>query len=149
MGGLERLLAMVVPAPAALFTSIGLQALIFGMLHSYTASRAYLIAATVAGALFGGAFALTRNLVVPCLMHFILDLVAFVFCHVQVTRATEDEKERLINDASPIATALRLTFGPPSSEMLAITPSDDLENAKMYVNSSSQDEGQDQGRELP
>ena len=89
------------------------QALLFGRLHSYTASVAYFAAATVAGCAFGAAFLATRNLAVPVLMHFAVDMVSFLVCHVQVSRAGEAEQRRLIIADSPIATALRGLAGVP------------------------------------
>ncbi len=120
MGATQKLLAVCSLSPRlAVGGAICTQALVFGVLHSYTASRAYFIAATVAGAAFGGAFAWSRNLAVPVLMHFVLDLVAFGFCHVQVSRASEAEQRGLLDDPSPIARALRLTFAPPAREVEA------------------------------
>mmetsp|Transcript_30035 Transcript_30035/g.96091 ORF Transcript_30035/g.96091 Transcript_30035/m.96091 type:complete len:308 (+) Transcript_30035:100-1023(+) len=115
MGGAERLclqLPLLPPRICAL-VALAAQALLFGRLHSYTASAAYFAAATVAGCAFGAAFLATRNLAVPVLMHFAVDMVSFLVCHVQVSRAGEAEQRRLIGDASPIATALRGLAGVP------------------------------------
>ena len=60
------------------------QALLFGLVHAYTPSAVYVVAASLAGAAFGAAFASTSNLAVPVVMHFALDLVSFGVCHVQV-----------------------------------------------------------------
>ena len=43
-------------------------------------------------------------------MHFLMDLVAFLVCHVQVTRAGEDAQRELIEAGSPIASTLRKVF---------------------------------------
>jgi len=99
------------PPVAAALAVLG-QALVFGKLHSYTDSPVYAIAASVAGIIFGAAFALTGNLWVPIVTHFVVDLVGFVVCHVQVARAGVDEQNELLATDVPIANALRLTLGP-------------------------------------
>jgi len=97
-------------SPAAATTAaLSLQALIFGKLHSYTESRAYFLMASFVGACFGGAYAATRNIFVPILMHFVLDLISFLTCHVQVARATDEQKRELELDDSPIGRMLRET----------------------------------------
>jgi membrane protease YdiL (CAAX protease family) len=111
MGGVEALVGRFLPARPAALLALAIQALVFGRLHSYTNSAAYFIAATVAGALFGGAYLCSRNLAVPILMHFVVDMVSFGVCHVQVSRSRPDEKRALVEDPSPIATALRRAAG--------------------------------------
>lgn len=111
MGGVEALVGRLLPARPAALLALAVQALIFGRLHSYTNSAAYFIAATVAGAAFGGAYLCSRNLAVPILMHFIVDMVSFGVCHVQVSRSRPEAKRALVDDPSPIATALRRAAG--------------------------------------
>ena len=113
MGGAERLCLQLLPPRICALIALAAQALLFGRLHSYTASAAYFAAATVAGCAFGAAFLATRNLAVPVLMHFAVDMVSFLVCHVQVSRSGEAEQRRLIGGDSPIATALRGLVGVP------------------------------------
>lgn len=101
------LLAASAPARVATAVAVATQALIFGCLHSYTSSVAYLATATLCGAAFGGAFATTGNIVVPIVMHFAIDLVSFLVCHYQVARAPEAEQRELLLADSPIAKSLR------------------------------------------
>ncbi|KAL1496412.1 hypothetical protein AB1Y20_016367 [Prymnesium parvum] len=98
--------ALVLPAPAAAALALVLQAAAFGVVHSYTPSPAYLLTALLAGLAFGGAFACTQNLFVPIAMHFMMDLISFMACHVQVARGGEVMQRRLVNGDSPIAIAL-------------------------------------------
>jgi hypothetical protein len=97
-------------APEAL--AVLVQALVFGRLHSYTDSPVYAVAATVAGLVFGGAFALTQNLWVPIVTPVVVGLVSFLVWHVQVAALDEAEQLALVETDVPIATALRLTLGP-------------------------------------
>ena len=80
----ELLALKLLPARAAATAAVVLQALIFGVLHSYTDAPTYLLTAAAAGLAFGGAYAATRNLFVPVVAHFAVDLLAFLVCHVQV-----------------------------------------------------------------
>ena len=109
--GVEALLVWL-SLPAAFATAVAcvVQALVFGVLHSYTASPAYLITASVAGLAFGAAFACTHNLAVPIAMHFIIDVVGFAACHYKVCRAGEGGQRALVMMDSPIATSLRRMF---------------------------------------
>lgn len=111
--GVEALLVWAA-LPNALATVVAcvVQALVFGVLHSYTASPAYLITASVAGLAFGAAFACTHNLAIPIAMHFIIDVVGFAVCHYKVCRADEDEQRALVMMDSPIAASLRRLFPP-------------------------------------
>ena len=104
--------AVALPPALAAALAVLVQALVFGRLHSYTDSPVYAVAATVAGLVFGGAFALTKNLWVPIVTHFIVDLVSFLVCHAQVAALDEAEQLALVETDVPIATALRLTLGP-------------------------------------
>lgn len=104
--------AVALPPALAAALAVLVQALVFGRLHSYTDSPVYAVAATVAGLVFGGAFALTQNLWVPIVTHFVVDLVSFLVCHVQVAALDEAEQLALVETDVPIATALRLTLGP-------------------------------------
>ena len=97
-------------APFAVATAVLVQALVFGVLHSYTSSVAYLATATVAGLAFGAAFACTCNLAVPIVMHFVIDMVGFLVCHYKVTRASETVQRDLMMADSPIAVSLRRIF---------------------------------------
>ena len=111
---LERLAALTpVPTGAGVVAATLLQAMVFGKLHSYTNSRAYFITATLAGLVFGAAFAATRNVAVPIVMHFVIDLVSFLVCHYQVATADEKVHTRLLDGTSPIAAALRGMTAPP------------------------------------
>lgn len=106
---------MRAPERAGAAFAVLAQGLCFGALHSYTASAVYFITATFAGVLFGAAFAGCHNLAVPIVMHFVLDFVSFIVCHVQVARSSEQEQRKLIETDSPIAVALRRLSSPPSS----------------------------------
>lgn len=94
------------PSLVSMLAVIG-QALVFGKLHSYTESSVYAVMAAVAGLAFGAAFAVTNNLWVPIVAHFVVDLVGFVACHVQVARKPPDEQAKLLAMDLPIANALR------------------------------------------
>jgi membrane protease YdiL (CAAX protease family) len=109
--GLLQLLTWA-SAPAHLATSLSVivQAIIFGVLHSYTATPAYFATASVAGLAFGAAFSSTANIWVPIVMHFVLDIVSFLICHVQVARSGEEAQRDLLLDSSPIAKTLRRTL---------------------------------------
>ena len=115
MGGIEALATRVMPARASAVFALAAQAVVFGRLHSYTNSASYFIAATIAGAAFGGAYLCSRNLAVPIVMHFIVDMVSFAVCHVQVARSRREDQIALVNDPSPIAAALRRATGTPLS----------------------------------
>lgn len=104
------LMCASVPARSAGVAALALQALVFGKLHSYSSSPAYLIAATCAGLAFGAAYTLTANIWVPMIMHFFVDVVAFAVCHVQVTRATKAAQGELIDSSLPLAASMRAVF---------------------------------------
>ena len=106
-------LGLVLPAQVAIALAVSAQALLFGVLHSYTPSPAYLISATIAGASLGGAFAATGNLFVPMLMHFVLDFVSFTVCHVQIALSGEPAQRRLMGSETPIASALAASMSNP------------------------------------
>lgn len=114
MGAIDHLLGAFLPSGWALGLALTLQALVFGAMHSYTASRAYFVAASLAGLAFGGAFAATRNLAVPIIMHFVVDLASFNICHWQLARAPASEQWSLILADSPIARVLRKGSEPPA-----------------------------------
>jgi len=97
-------------APYATAAAVVVQALVFGVLHSYTSSVAYLATATVAGLAFGAAFASTSNLAVPIAMHFVIDMVGFLVCHYKVSKASETAQRDLMMADSPIARSLRRIF---------------------------------------
>ena len=99
--------APLLPLPTVTYLAVLLQALIFGVLHSYTSNPAYFLTASVAGLAFGAAFASTGNIAVPMVVHFLVDVVGFIACHVQVARAPKDEQRELLMADSPIATMLR------------------------------------------
>ena len=109
--GIEGLLRWAT-MPATLAASIAcvVQAIVFGILHSYTPSPAYLITASVAGLAFGAAFTATHNLAVPIIMHFVIDVVGFSVCHYRVTVAGEAAQRKLMMMDSPIAASLRRVF---------------------------------------
>jgi len=120
-------LALQIPGvPPALAAALAVfaQAIVFGRLHTYTDNAIYAIAAAVAGAVFGLAFALTANLWVPIVTHFVVDLVGFLVCHLQVTRLPEAEQAALLALDLPIANALRLTFGGSAPPTRVTTPRD-------------------------
>jgi len=111
--GLSTLLAAV-GAPAALlpYLSIGATSVLFGLLHSYSSSPAYAIAAFIASLYFGALFAATGNIVVPVLAHFTVDLVSFVQGYFEVVyRKTDAERDALWRTDQPIARTLRLVAG--------------------------------------
>ena len=99
--------ALGLTARASAAVAVVAQALLFGLLHAYTPSAVYVIAASLAGAAFGAAFACTSNLAVPVVMHFALDLVSFGVCHIQVTRGGEAAQHKLLAADYPIARALK------------------------------------------
>lgn len=92
--------------------AVAAQAILFGVAHSYTNSPVYLITASIVGMVFGAAFAATGNLAVPIAMHFAVDMVTFLACHVQVARAGREAQCKLLAAESPIATTLRRAFLP-------------------------------------
>jgi len=104
--------AIALPAATAAAIAVTVQALIFGVLHSYSARYEYLATASVAGLAFGAAFARTSNIAVPMVMHFIIDVVGFLVSHWQVARASETEQRDLIDSDTPIAQQLRQVLGP-------------------------------------
>ena len=106
----SRVGALPVAAPAAI--ALVVQAGVFGALHAYSAKYEYLAVATLAGLAFGWAFAATGNIFVPIVMHFIVDVVGFLACHFQVTRASEDEQRKLMGADTPIAQQLAAVLGP-------------------------------------
>merc|ERR1711974_166380 len=112
-GLLQVLLGHLLPARAAIGVALVVQALLFGVLHSYTPSPSYLLAASIAALALGWAFASTGNMFVPVLMHFIFDFVSFSVCHVQVTCSGEQAQRRLMRSDSPIAVALAASMSSP------------------------------------
>lgn len=69
--GLARVLALTaLPASSAATVALVAQALVFGRLHAYTPSIAYLAIASAVGLAFGYAFVTSGNLFVPVVMHF-------------------------------------------------------------------------------
>ena len=112
--GLVALFSCVPALPAAAPVAIAVvaQAAIFGALHSYSARYEYLATATVAGLAFGWAFAATSNIFVPMVMHLIVDVVGFLACHWQVTRASAAEQRALLDSDMPIAQQLAAVLGP-------------------------------------
>ena len=81
------LAALGVPARSCVALAVAAQAMLFGVLHSYTPSPVYVVAASLAGVCFGAAYASTANLAVPIIMHFAVDVVSFLICHVQARTA--------------------------------------------------------------
>eukprot|EP00326_Haptolina_ericina_P004029 CAMPEP_0181229704 /NCGR_PEP_ID=MMETSP1096-20121128/34050_1 /TAXON_ID=156174 ORGANISM="Chrysochromulina ericina, Strain CCMP281" /NCGR_SAMPLE_ID=MMETSP1096 /ASSEMBLY_ACC=CAM_ASM_000453 /LENGTH=303 /DNA_ID=CAMNT_0023323367 /DNA_START=35 /DNA_END=946 /DNA_ORIENTATION=+ len=109
----QRGLSLLLPGQAAVAISVLAQAILFGVLHSYTPSPAYLITASLAGLALGGAFAASGSLLVPIVMHFLLDLVSFVVCHVQVVRGGTEQQRQLVVSGSPVAAALAASMASP------------------------------------
>ena len=84
----SSLAALGMPARACVALAVAAQAVLFGVLHSYTPSPVYVVAASLAGVCFGAAYASTANLAVPIIMHFAVDFVSFMICHVQARAAS-------------------------------------------------------------
>ena len=63
--------------------------------------------------LHAGAFAASGSLLVPIVMHFLLDLVSFVVCHVQVVRGGTEQQRQLVVSGSPVAAALAASMASP------------------------------------
>jgi len=109
--GLARVLALTaLPASRVTIIALVVQALIFGRLHAYTPSIAYLATASAVGLAFGYAFVSSGNLFVPIVMHFTIDLISFMCCHVSVARSGTEAQIALLTHSSPIASSLRRVF---------------------------------------
>jgi len=103
----STLAALGVPARPCVALAVAAQAILFGVLHSYTPSPVYVVAASLAGVCFGAAYASTANLAVPIIMHFAVDVVSFLICHVQVVRGGEEKQQQLLAADFPIARMFR------------------------------------------
>ncbi len=115
-GALAVLTRCGAPAKYASAAAVAVQAGLFGLTHSYTNSATYLVTAAVAGVAFGAAFAATGSLLVPVIMHFVVDFVTFLLCHAQLCREGRDAQRQLIAADSPIANVLRAAFIEPPSK---------------------------------
>ena len=104
------LAALGVPARACVALAVAAQAVLFGILHSYTPSPVYVVAASLAGVCFGAAYASTANLAVPIIMHFAVDFVSFMICHVQARAASPADAHP--PSPAPPAHPLEPTLGP-------------------------------------
>ena len=105
------LAALGVPARACVALAVAAQAVLFGILHSYTPSPVYVVAASLAGVCFGAAYASTANLAVPIIMHFAVDFVSFMICHVQARAASPADALQPSTPAHPLEPTLGPALG--------------------------------------
>jgi membrane protease YdiL (CAAX protease family) len=75
--------------------SLGVTAIIFGLLHAVT--PAYAILATLASLYFGFLYQEGGNLAIPITTHSLYDVVALMYAHWSVSRLSKDEQEAIIN----------------------------------------------------
>lgn len=73
--------------------SLGLSAIIFGLLHAVT--PAYALLATLAGAYFGWIYQVAGNLAVPIATHALYDVGALFYAHWTVSKMTEKEQKEI------------------------------------------------------
>lgn len=112
-GGLASLCALAGASPTVCAgVAISVSSIVFGLLHSYSSSPAYALAAGVVSAYFGAIYLQTQNIVVPIVTHFVTDLFAFVSSHISVAyRKTAAEREELWKCEQPIALSLKMVAG--------------------------------------
>lgn len=73
--------------------SLGVSAVIFGLLHAVTPAYAFL--ATLAGAYFGWIYQVAGNLAVPITTHALYDVGALYYAHLTVSRMTAEEQKEV------------------------------------------------------
>lgn len=101
-----------ISVPMGLATQLAVlsQAIIFGANHDDTPNLAYKVLSAMSGILLGAAFAVTGNILVPIIGHFINNVVSLFSSHVSMSKLTEDEQRRILLVDLPIAAQMRRAY---------------------------------------
>lgn len=105
-------IAKFVPlASGAQLLAIVLSSGLFGLLHSYSSTRAYQIAAVFASSYFGLVYWLTGDIAVPIVVHILVDATSFLTGYLSLIGESSDQRRLLWRSDQPLAKKLRLVLG--------------------------------------